>query len=131
MADLSSVFHAPPCYKKIPIGHVATQAMLVMEQGGHVKIQNHTGLKYSSYYGSNEPVPPSYVFVKHPCRDLWQEYWNGLPRERCQGHSTLATESNVHSRIKTLFRRPHAYMITLIDPQHRVRSFNRSMVGMT
>lgn len=130
MADLHEVFDSSSCYKKIPISKIASHALVVMQRGGHVKIQNHTGLKYKSYYGSNEPVPPSYVFVKHPCRDLWQEYWQGLPKERCQGHSTLATESNVHQRIQTLFNRPQAYKIMLIDSDHRVWAFNRSMVGM-
>lgn len=136
---LDSGFYLNSVYRtdrkpQISLTSVTQLGLQAMEQGGYVKIQNHTGLMKRWAQGRLplEPTPASYVFVKDPKYPLWAQYadshgaghQSSAAAQRCLrpdtfdvpgGYTVLSNQSNVQARIETAFRNPAAYMIQVVD----------------
>lgn len=124
---LSSVFATPG--PKVPLSQIIKAALQTTYDGGYVKIQNNTGL-LRTYYLSAATIPKYLLYTKHPKCDLWYQYSKGLPAERCKIKNVLHTESNLSSRITTVFRQPPAFRIMLVGPDHSVVAFDKGQVDL-
>lgn len=115
------------------LGQITQLGLQAMEQGGHVKILNHTGLmnKWARGRLPMEPTPASYVFVKDAKYPLWAQYvdsngggnQSSVAAKRCVkpsnfdvpgGYTVLSNQSNVQARIMTAFRNDAAYLIQIV-----------------
>lgn len=120
------------------LSQVVQLGLQIMQQGGYVKILNHTGLmaKWARGRLPVEPTPASYVFVKDSKYGLWAQYVDtmgeghnsSVAAKRCVrpstfdvpgGYQVLSNQSNVQARIMTAFRNDAAYQIQVVD-QHGI-----------
>lgn len=136
---VDSGFYLDTVYKtarepRVSLSSVVQQGLQAMEQGGYVKILNHTGLMPTWAQGRLplDPTPASYVFVKDAKYPLWAQYVDtmgggrnsSIAAKRCLrpcnfdvpcGYTVLSNQSNVQARITTAFRNDAAYMIQVVD----------------
>jgi len=140
MAYLNQVYQMPnPAQSMTPLTGVLLGAMEALEQGGMVKISNHTGRKHqpSAFSSAHEvlhkAIPKYYYFVKHPEHEIWEEYDGTHPQaDRGRSMSTIATPSNTHQRIKTRMLAPEAFRIMVFDRGHNVlHAWNRDQLDLT